>query len=61
MNRIELEAQVRRRWPIVLGVALVILVALFFLSPGIAGLWAALLILGAGLAFWPKTKGSDEG
>jgi len=60
MNRRNIESQVRRRWPVFAVVALVVLVALYFLSPGIAALWAVLLILGAGLAFWPQTKGSDD-
>jgi hypothetical protein len=60
MSRSGLEAQVRRRGPVIGGVALVILVGLFFVSPGIAALWGALLVLAAGFAFWPKTKGSED-
>jgi len=59
MTREDLEAQVRRRGPVIGGVALLILVALFFVSPAIAAIWVALLVLGAGLAFWPQTKASD--
>jgi len=60
MTRRELETQVKRKWPVIGGVALVIVVALFFVSPGIAALFAALLVLGAGIAFWAQTKGSDS-
>ena len=59
MTRKDLGAQVKRRGPVIGGVALLILVALFFVSPGIAAIWAALLVLGAGVAFWPQTKASD--
>jgi hypothetical protein len=59
MARRDLEAQVRRRGPVIGGVALLILAALFFVSPAVAAVWLALLVLGAGIAFWPKTKESD--
>jgi hypothetical protein len=54
-----LKEQVRRRGPVIGGAALLILVGLFFVSPAIAAIWGALLVLGAGLAFWPQTKESD--
>ncbi len=61
MTRRDLATQVKRKWPLIAGVALVIVVALFFVSPGLAALFAALLVLGAGVAFWPQTKESETG
>ena len=60
MTRRDLGTQIKRKWPLIGGVALVIVVALFFVSPGLAALFAALLVLGAGVAFWPQTKESDS-